>query len=86
MKTSQIINWLRDKADRADSPSWTRMMHLAADRLRGLDAASRSTDADKAMLMQILRNPIYPKLDADPVEILADYLIANGVRVIQEEE
>lgn len=30
METKQIINWLRDKADRADNPSWTRMMHMAA--------------------------------------------------------
>lgn len=34
METKQIISWLRDKADRADNPSWTRMMHTAADRLQ----------------------------------------------------
>lgn len=39
METKQIINWLRDKADRADTPSWTRMMHKAADRLKELDQA-----------------------------------------------
>ena len=39
METKQIINWLRDKADRADNPSWTRMMHKAADRLKELDQA-----------------------------------------------
>lgn len=37
METKQIISWLRDKADRADHPSWTRMMHMAADRLQELD-------------------------------------------------
>ena len=37
METRQIINWLRDKADRADHPSWTRMMNKAADRLKELD-------------------------------------------------
>lgn len=37
METKQIISWLRDKADRADNPSWTRMMHIAADRLKELD-------------------------------------------------
>ena len=38
METNQIISWLRDKADRADNPSWTRMMHMAAKRLEELDA------------------------------------------------
>lgn len=37
METYQIVNWLRDKADRADSPSWTRMMHTAADHLLRLE-------------------------------------------------
>ena len=37
METKQIISWLRDKADRADNPSWTRMMKNAADRLDELD-------------------------------------------------
>ena len=33
----------------------------------------------KERLMEILRNPIYPHLDADPIEALADYLIDSGV-------
>ena len=37
IENKQIISWLRDKADRADNPSWTRMMHMAADRLQELD-------------------------------------------------
>lgn len=37
METKQIISWLRDKADRADNPSWTRMMHKAAKRLEELE-------------------------------------------------
>ena len=37
IETKQIISWLRDKADRADNPSWTRMMQMAADRLQELD-------------------------------------------------
>lgn len=41
METKQIISWLRDKADRADNPSWTRMMHKAADRLKELDQAQK---------------------------------------------
>jgi hypothetical protein len=30
-------------------------------------------------LIQILRVPIYPHLDADPAEVVADYLLDNGV-------
>ena len=36
-ETKQIIYWLRDKACRADDPSWTRMLNKAADRLTELD-------------------------------------------------
>ena len=32
-------------------------------------------------LIEILSVPIYPHLDADPAEVVADYLIANGVTV-----
>ena len=35
----------------------------------------------KQKLMAILRNPIYPHLDVDPIEALADYLIDSGVTV-----
>lgn len=35
----------------------------------------------KAKLMEILRNPIYPHLDDDPIESLADYLLDNGVTI-----
>ena len=41
METQQIINWLRDKADRAANLSWTRMMHTAADRLWILEYRQR---------------------------------------------
>lgn len=37
METYQIISWLRDKAVRADHPSWERMMMMAAKRLEELD-------------------------------------------------
>ena len=37
METQQIIDWLRDKAVRADNHSWQRMMSMAADRLAELD-------------------------------------------------
>ena len=30
-------------------------------------------------LIEILRVPIYPHLDADPAEVVADYLLDNGV-------
>ena len=37
IENKQIVSWLRDKAVRADDPSWTRMMNMAADRLQELD-------------------------------------------------
>lgn len=37
METKQIINWLRDKADRGPNHSWTRMLNMAADRLDELE-------------------------------------------------
>ena len=35
-------------------------------------------------LIELLSVPIYPHLDADPAEVAADYLIANGVRLETE--
>ena len=32
-------------------------------------------------LIQILSVPIYPHLDADPAEVVADYLLDNGVTI-----
>ena len=32
-------------------------------------------------LIEILRNPIYPKVGVDPAEVVADYLLDNGVIV-----
>lgn len=37
------------------------------------------TDRDR--LIEILKVPIYPKIGADPAEVVADYLLANGVIV-----
>lgn len=37
METIEIVYWLRDKAARATSLSHTRMLNLAADRLKELD-------------------------------------------------
>lgn len=34
-------------------------------------------------LIQILKVPIHPHLDADPAEVVADYLLDNGVTVQQ---
>lgn len=34
---------------------------------------------DRERLIQILRVPIHPHLDADPAEVVADYLLDNGV-------
>ena len=42
METQQTINWLRDKACRADNLSWTRMMNIAAKMIHEL-----STENDK---------------------------------------
>ena len=32
-------------------------------------------------LIEILRVPIFPHLDADPAEVVADYLLDNGVTI-----
>ena len=37
------------------------------------------TDRDR--LIEILKKPIYPKIGVDPAEVVADYLLANGVIV-----
>lgn len=34
---------------------------------------------ERERLIEILRVPIYPHLDADPAEVVADYLLNNGV-------
>lgn len=36
-------------------------------------------DKTREKLIEILRVPIYPHLDADPAEVVADYLLDNGV-------
>ena len=37
--------------------------------------------SDREKLIEILSVPIYPHLNADPAEVVADYLIDNGVTV-----
>ena len=37
------------------------------------------TDRDR--LIEILKVPIHPKIGVDPAEVVADYLLANGVIV-----
>jgi hypothetical protein len=34
---------------------------------------------DREKLIELLKVPIYPHLDADPAEVVADYLLDNGV-------
>ena len=34
---------------------------------------------DREKLIDLLKMPIYPHLDADPAEVVADYLLDNGV-------
>ena len=36
---------------------------------------------DRDRLIEILKVPIYPKMGVDPAEVVADYLLANGVIV-----
>jgi hypothetical protein len=47
METKEIVNWLRDKACRADNPSWTRMMHTAADQLMRLEHRLQQSNAER---------------------------------------
>ena len=39
---------------------------------------------DKDRLIEILKVPIYPKIGVDPAEVVADYLLANGVIVLPD--
>ena len=39
---------------------------------------------DREKLIEILKKPIYPKIGIDPAEVVADYLIDNGVIVPPE--
>jgi hypothetical protein len=41
---------------------------------------------DREKLIELLRVPIYPHLDADPAEVVADYLLDNGVVVREKGE
>ena len=47
METKEIVNWLRDKACRADNPSWTRMMHTAADHIMRLEHRLQQSNAER---------------------------------------
>ena len=47
METKQIINSLRDKADRAADLSWARIMHTAADRLWVLEHRLEQSNAER---------------------------------------
>ena len=47
METHQIVSWLRGKACRADNPSWTRMMHTAADHLLRLEHRLEQSNAER---------------------------------------
>lgn len=47
METKEIVSWLRDKACRADNPSWTRMMHTAADHIMRLEHRLQQSNAER---------------------------------------
>lgn len=36
---------------------------------------------DRERLIEILKVPIHPRIDADPAEVVADYLLDNGIIV-----
>lgn len=38
---------------------------------------------NKEKLVNLLKVPIHPRIDADPAEVVADYLLDNGVTVQQ---
>ena len=38
---------------------------------------------EREKLIDLLKVPIYPRIDADPAEVVADYLLDNGVTVQQ---
>lgn len=59
METKQIIYWLRDKACRADNPSWTRMMNMAADRLTELDQKQNKPQKIGHWMVHITRDDIW---------------------------
>jgi hypothetical protein len=46
------------------------------DKIKGVEI-----DPVREKLIEILRVPIYPHLDADPAEVVADYLLDNGVTI-----
>lgn len=35
-------------------------------------------------LVELMKVPIYPRLDADPAEVVADYLLDNGVTMQEQ--
>ena len=47
METKEIVNWLRDKACRAYDPSWTRVMHTAADHIMRLEHRLQQSNAER---------------------------------------
>lgn len=47
METKEIVSWLRDKACRADNPSWTRVMHTAADHIMRLEYRLQQSNAER---------------------------------------
>lgn len=48
-----------------------------------LDSDPKLDCTDREKLIELLKKPIYPHLDADPAEVVADYLLDNGATVLQ---
>ena len=84
METCQIISWLRDKADRADSTSWTRMMLMAADRLQELDRAGEWTSVEEALpprdgeYLVCNQHPIYKTYNITKAQFKGGAFYGNG--------
>ena len=85
METKQIISWLCDKADRAENPSWTRMMHLAADRLKELDQAMQNVTQDVTQNVVTNADRIRAMSDEELAEFLCGVYDDDDCGVYQDE-
>lgn len=86
METYQIVNWLRDKAVRADNPSWTRMMHTAADHLLRLEyrleqACAERDAVTKRMIELEQKQRWIPVTERLPELHINDYEEPDGSRM-----
>lgn len=86
METKEIVNWLRDKACRADNPSWTRMMHTAADQLLRLEHRLQQSNAERDIVTKRMveledKQRWIPVAERLPVVHIDDYKEPDGSRM-----